>query len=261
MAPNGTTSSLPKTAESLSGAGHLLLDVRGLVKAFGGVAAIDGLDISLQTGELRCIIGPNGAGKSTLFKLLTGVLRCDAGSIRFRGEDIARAQPFARARLGIGSKWQTLGVFPNLSVTENLAISMGPGSLHGDLPSRVTAVLQRVGLAGRGSHMAGELSHGEQQWLEIGMALAMNPSLLLLDEPTAGMSRVETQVTGEMVKRIHSEGTTIVVTEHDMAFVRQLDAPITVLSQGRVFAEGSHADIEADQEVRRIYLGGDGDGG
>lgn len=249
------TEAARETSLGASRDGHLLLDARNLVKAFGGIRAIDGLSLSLRRGEVRCIIGPNGAGKSTFFRLLMGIYRPDAGSIHFQGGEITRSHPFERARLGIGMKWQTLGIYPDLSVRHNVMIALRRTAKGEDTERDVEEMLARVSLSGKGDELARHLSHGQQQWLEIGMALAMKPQLLLLDEPTAGLSREETRATGEMVMEINAQGITAVVTEHDMAFVRQLDSPITVLHHGRVFAEGSHREIEQREDVRRIYLG------
>lgn len=232
-----------------------LLEVHGLIKAFGGIRAIDGLDVSIMPGEVRCIIGPNGAGKSTFFKLLIGTYRPDSGTIRYDGREITQTHPFERARMGITSKWQTLGIFPDLSVRHNVIVALGPGAQSRSVDNAVDAILERVSLRKHADDLARQISHGEQQWLEIGMALAMKPKLLLLDEPTAGLSRDETRATGGLVAAISAEGIAVVVIEHDMAFVRQLDAPTTVLHQGRVFAEGTHAEIEQHEEVKRIYLG------
>jgi branched-chain amino acid transport system ATP-binding protein len=232
-----------------------ILEVRGLSKAFGGVRAIDGIDLTLATGELRCIIGPNGAGKSTLFKLLLGSVKPDRGTIRFNERDITRLHPHQRAHLGIGVKFQNLGVYSNLSVRHNLQLPL-QHTWSGDAMEReIAGLLERLNLSGTENQLVASLSHGQKQWLAIGMALAMRPALLLLDEPTAGMSPEETRATGELVRAVNAEGITALVVEHDMAFVRRLDAPVTVLHYGQVFAEGSLAEIENLEEVRHIYLG------
>ncbi len=232
-----------------------LLETRGLAKAFGGVRAVDGVDFALEPGSLRCIIGPNGAGKSTFFKLLLGAIKPDKGKIRFKGQDVTRAEPHRRAHMGIGVKFQHLGVYQALTVRHNLQLPL-QHTLGGQaMDEEIARLLARLNLSGLEDERAGALAHGQKQWLAIGMALAMRPVLLLLDEPTAGMGPEETRETGDLVAALHAEGTTIVVVEHDMAFVRQLEAPITVLHFGRVFAEGTLSEIENNEDVRNIYLG------
>ena len=232
-----------------------ILQIASLSKAFGGVRAIDDLDLTLGEGELRCIIGPNGAGKSTLFQLILGRIRADGGTIRFRDHNITRLHVFQRAHLGIAIKFQNLGVYQNLTVRHNLLVPLQHHYRSGDLDDAIGEMLVQLKLEGTESLLVRELAHGQKQWLAIGMALAMKPALLLLDEPTAGMSPDETRDTGEIVQTLNRKGVTILIIEHDMAFVRQLRAPITVLHYGKLFAEGTFADIEGHAEVRRIYLG------
>lgn len=232
-----------------------LLEVKNLSKAFGGVRAVDGVDFSVEAGELRCIIGPNGAGKSTIFKLLLGSIRPDRGSIQFKGRDITRMQPHRRTHMGIGVKFQNLGVYQALTVRHNLQLPLQHQLSGVAMDAEIVRLLDRLNLRDMEDETVGSLSHGQKQWLAIGMVLALKPSLLLLDEPTAGMSPEETRATGELVEAVNREGVTALVVEHDMAFVRQLAAPITVLHYGRVFAEGSLAEIESHEEVRQIYLG------
>jgi branched-chain amino acid transport system ATP-binding protein len=232
-----------------------LLEVRGLVKTFGGVRATNNVDLQLADGELRCVIGPNGAGKSTLFKLLMGMIMPDAGRIAFAGVDITRAQPHRRARLGIGIKLQSMGVYPHLTVRHNMLVPLHHDRGDLDPDAEIARLLLPLRLDGKADWLVGNLSHGERQWLAIGMALAMRPRLLLLDEPTAGMGPEETRATGELIRSLNREGVTVLVTEHDMAFVRQLQCRITVLHFGAVLAEGPVQEIEQHAEVRRIYLG------
>ena len=238
-----------------NGGNGALLRTEGLAKSFGGVQAVDGVDFTLEAGALRCIIGPNGAGKSTFFKLLLGSIKPDSGSIRFRGRDVTRAEPHRRAHMGIGVKFQHLGVYNDLTVRHNLQLPLQHSLAGAAMDAEIARLLERLNLAGTEEKRVGALSHGQRQWLAIGMALAMRPVLLLLDEPTAGMGPEETRATGALVHSVHEEGVTIVVVEHDMAFVRQLGAPVTVLHYGRVFAEGSLAAIESNEDVRNIYLG------
>jgi len=232
-----------------------LLEVRDLSKRFGGLQAVSEVGFRLGAGELRCIIGPNGAGKSTLFKLLLGSIRPDAGTIRFAGIDVTRREPHSRARLGIGIKFQNLAVYQHLTVRHNLLLPLSHHCRGSALDAEAARLLARLDLSGSEGRLAGSLSHGQKQWLAIGMALAMKPRLLLLDEPTAGMGPEETRATGELIHAVQAEGVAALVVEHDMAFVRQLGAPVVVMHTGRVFAEGTLAEIESHEDVRRIYLG------
>jgi len=229
-----------------------ILQTRDLSKAFGGIRAVDRLTLDVDAGELRCIIGPNGAGKSTFFHLLTGLQWADAGRILFADNDITWMQPYRRVRLGIAQKFQTTRVYRNLTVAENLLIA---GSAHDRSDDTLTWALQTLGLHDEMERRAGELPHSHQQWLEICLALATHPHLLLLDEPTAGMTPEETALTARFVIDLNGQGVTILVVEHDMAFVRYIARRVTVLHYGRIFAEGTLAEIEADRDVRRIYLG------
>lgn len=232
-----------------------ILHVENLTKAFGGVRAVDHLDLAVARGELRCVIGPNGAGKSTLFALLSGIHEPDAGRIVFKGEDITHLPPFKRVRKGLCQKFQTTRVYRGLTVAQNLVIACGSHGGRGEANGRLAWALETLGLARRGDTPAGELSHSEQQWLELCLALATEPDVLLLDEPTAGMTPQETSLTAEFVVNLSRQGVTVLVVEHDMAFIRQIGGHVTVLHYGRAFADGSLAEIETNHEVRRIYLG------
>ncbi|HEV7416550.1 MAG TPA: ABC transporter ATP-binding protein [Tianweitania sediminis] len=236
----------------------MLLSVTDLSKHFGGVRAVDNVTWSIDAAETRCIIGPNGAGKSTFFQLLVGRHVSDAGSIVFQGHDITRAHPFERSRRGIAVKPQTLGVFGELTVKHNLLLPLQ--RLYGgtNLEDQAAAAMEKLSLSAKRGFLAKELSHGERQWLGIGMAMASEPALLLLDEPTAGMSPAETQRTVNMIKEIGGRGTSVLVVEHDMAFVRELDVPTTVFHQGRLFVSGDISEIERNEEVQRLYLGNHG---
>jgi branched-chain amino acid transport system ATP-binding protein len=233
----------------------MLLEVQDLSKHFGGVRAVDQINWSIDVGETRCIIGPNGAGKSTFFQLLIGSIRPDAGSIRFAGLDITKRHPFERARLGIAVKPQTLGVFPELTVEHNLRLSLQRVAKGNELEDRLDDQLGALGLSAKREFLTKELSHGEKQWLGLGMVMAASPRLLLLDEPTAGMSPAETEKTVAMITTVATTGTSILVVEHDMAFVRSLSVETTVFHNGRVFATGDLLDIERNDEVQRLYLG------
>lgn len=232
-----------------------LIETRGVSKRFGGVQAVSEVDLTLASGELRCIIGPNGAGKSTLFKLLLGALRADAGTIHFEGRDVTRWEPHRRAHLGIGVKFQNLAVYSALTVRHNLLLPLRHQFGRRAVEGEIGRLLARLNLAGTEEQIAGTLAHGQKQWLAIGMALALQPKLLLLDEPTAGMGPEETEATVRLIRTVNESGVAAIVVEHDMAFVRQLGAPVTVLHYGRVFAEGTLAEIERHEDVRRIYLG------
>jgi urea transport system ATP-binding protein len=232
-----------------------LLQIHGLRKHFGGVRAVDGVDLVIRAGELCCVIGPNGAGKSTLFQLLSGQLLPNEGQIVFDGGDITRAQPFERARLGIAVKVQSLGIFQDLTVDHNLRIPLMRRLSPNEVPRAIDQLLDQIGLSGLNAIHARVLSHGQKQWLALGMALAMEPKLLLLDEPTAGMSLEETGLTTRIIRMFNAKGSSVIVIEHDMAFVRRLEAPVIVMHLGRVFLRGTFSEVEANEEVRHLYLG------
>ena len=233
----------------------MILETRKLSKRFGGVHVARDIDFGVDEGEIHCLIGPNGAGKSSLFKLILGVHQPDGGSIAFGGADITTLPSYARVRRGISVKFQVPGIFKELSVHQNLVIAF-QSHLHGhDLAATIGKVLDFTGLNGLEDEPAGILSHGRQQWLEIGMAVGVEPSLLLLDEPTAGMSPEETRQTGEMLRELNGQGVTILAVEHDMTFVRQIADKVTVLHFGELFAQGTVQEIIAHPGVADIYLG------
>ncbi|WP_103171007.1 ABC transporter ATP-binding protein [Paracoccus sp. SY] len=232
-----------------------ILETRKLNKHFGGLHVTGNVDFTLQTGEMHCLIGPNGAGKSTFFRLILGEHQPDSGQILFADEDITRAKPFQRIRKGISVKFQVPGIFKELSTRQNLVIALQHHVPAGDLTEEVDRLLEFLKLSQDHTQLAGNLSHGQKQWLEIGMAIALKPRLLLLDEPTAGMTPDETHATGEMLHRLNAEGMTVLAVEHDMAFVRQIAHRVTMLHLGKVFAQGSINEITADPRVAKIYLG------
>jgi len=232
----------------------LLLEARGVVKEFGGLRAVAGVDLTLRRGELRCLIGPNGAGKSTFFKLLAGVLRPTAGAIRFKGLDLSRLEPHEVARAGIGIKFQVPRVYDRLAVAENLWLAANFRHGRAAAGAAVERALAQIGFGERRGATVAHLSHGDRQWVEIGMVLAAEPELILLDEPTAGMTHAEARRTADLVREINRRAT-VVVVEHDMDFVRQLAATVTVLHRGAVLAEGSMDEIRDNATVRDIYLG------
>jgi len=245
------------------------LEVRGLVKDFGGLTAVADLDLSLEEGGLLAVIGPNGCGKTTLFNLITGALPPTAGEIRFRGQEISGLPPHRIARLGIGRKFQVPGVFTALSVRANLDIPLfaeaGAGGLRGLLrPRPAPAVIERLlavaGLADKADWPAGALSHGEKQWLEIAMVVAGRPRLMLLDEPTAGMTLTETEATVKLLQSIRAEsGIATLAIEHDMDFVRALGCEVAVMMRGSILCRGDYDRVSRHPEVRRAYLGDEED--
>jgi branched-chain amino acid transport system ATP-binding protein len=242
-----------------------VLEVRDVRKAFDGFQAVAGVSLAVERGQTAAIIGPNGAGKTTFFNLITGHVRPDAGAVLLEGRDITGVAPHDVCRLGMGRSFQRTNIFPRLTVFQNVqAAYLSHRGRGRDLWSRVErlyrneteAVLASIGLLERSGELSGFLSHGAQKQLELGIALASEPRLLLLDEPTAGMSATETRDTIRLIDRIVRErGLTLLFTEHDMDVVFSIAQKITVLHQGRVIADGAPADVRADPEVRRVYLG------
>jgi branched-chain amino acid transport system ATP-binding protein len=240
-----------------------LLRVETLTVRFGGLTALSAVTLSIRLGELRAIIGPNGAGKSTLFNCLTGVLRPTSGRILLNGEDIAGLPPEAISRRSVARSYQITNILPGASALENVRLAAQsrrhPWNLlrhhasYRDLMDRSRAILDTVGLGGKEGEVAANLSHGEQRTLEIAVALATEPALLLLDEPTAGMSAAETRATVRLIERI-AGGLTILLVEHDMDVVMGLARRITVLHYGAVLVEGTPAEVQADPRVLEVYL-------
>mgnify|MGYP001411112097 CR=1 FL=1 len=249
-----------------SGERQLVLDHACV--SFGGFLAIQDLNLQVNKGELRCLIGPNGAGKTTALDIICGKTHLTSGEVRFNGMPIHRLSEHRIARAGIGRKFQVPSVFRDLSVRENLHIgrSQEPGVFanlfafgQGPHTEEIERLAELVGLKDQLETPAAYLSHGQTQWLEIALILAQNPQLILMDEPTAGMTAQETKKTAELF--IHLRGKhTLVVVEHDMGFVRDIAQTISVMHQGKLLAEGAIAEIEANQEVRDAYLGSGGIG-
>lgn len=231
------------------------LSSEGLRKAFGGLTAVDGVSAQFSERGVHALIGPNGAGKSTFFNLLVGRYRPTTGRVRLGAEDITSRRMDQRAMRGIGIKLQVASIYADLPALENLWLAAYAEDR--DVRSadrRALAVLDWLGLRDRAHTAAGELSHGEQQWLEIGMVVAAQPDVILLDEPTAGMTREETARTADLV-RVLGEHASVVVVEHDMDFVRRLESPVTMFHEGKVFAEGSIDALRSDDRVLDVYLG------
>jgi branched-chain amino acid transport system ATP-binding protein len=242
-----------------------VLEVSGLSKSFAGFHAVSDVNLTVDTGQIAAVIGPNGAGKSTLFNLITGHLRPDSGSVKLDGRDITGAAPYRICAMGIGRSFQRTNIFSRLTVFENLQaaflIHHGRGrnfwsraeALYRD---ETAVLLASVGLDGLEGAVAGTLSYGNQKQLELGLALASDPALLLLDEPTAGMSAAETHDTIRLIERIAGErALTLLFTEHDMEVVFGIAQKIAVLHQGRLLAVGTPEEMRRDPEVRRVYLG------
>ncbi len=224
-------------------------------KRFGGVLAVDSVSQVFEPGKVRCIIGPNGAGKSSYLKTCTGAYAPDSGMVLYSGQDITKINPFERVKLGLGIKMQTAQVFDELSVKQNLWIAGYGNGLNKERADQVSdEMLDVLNMREISTRLASTLSHGEQQWLDIGMVLCLAPSVILLDEPAAGMSKEEKRQLSELV-RLMAKTATVVVVDHDMDFVRTLDAEVTVLHQGAVFAQAEIDELRKDERILDIYLG------
>ena len=231
-----------------------LLRAEGVTVRFGGVVAVNAVDMVLEEMELRCLVGPNGAGKSTFFKVMTGQLRPSEGRVLFRGRDVTRLLPHQLAGVGIGIKTQIANVFNGLTVRENVFL----GAIRRNTPRSARrlaeAALERTRLTGFANRIVGELAHGQRQWTEIAMVLAQEPELLVLDEPVAGMTKDEVIRTAELIRDLNRERA-VIVGEHDMEFIRMIGRTVTVFNQGSVLAEGPVDEVLADPVVRDVYLG------
>jgi urea transport system ATP-binding protein len=244
--------------------GQTLLYIDGVTVSFDGFKALDDLSLILEPGEMRAVIGPNGAGKTTMMDVITGKTRPDQGHVMFGDNvDLRKLDEPAIARLGIGRKFQRPTVFEPLTIHDNLLLALaGDRSPRFALwaretrqeRARIDELLATIRLTGERDRRATELSHGQKQWLEIGMLLAQDPKLLLVDEPVAGMTDAETAETAELLRDINKTRS-VVVVEHDMAFVRALGVKVTVLHEGRVLADGSIDAIQSNQRVIEVYLG------
>jgi branched-chain amino acid transport system ATP-binding protein len=243
----------------------MILETKNLVKSFGGLTAVYDVNLRIREGELASIIGPNGAGKTTLFNLLTGHLPLDSGRVIFQGRDITGLPPHTISRMGIGRSFQRLNIFPRLSTFDNVQVAVFSAqrqsrnlfSRASKLARRETeAILDNVGLLDKKDVKGGLLAHGDQKRLEMGIALAVEPNLLLLDEPTQGMSpRESAEITGLIQKLVKEKGLTLIFVEHDMNVVFGISDNIKVLHQGRIIFEGKPEEVKNNEEVQRIYLG------
>ncbi|MBN9252714.1 MAG: urea ABC transporter ATP-binding protein UrtD [Mesorhizobium sp. 61-13] len=243
-----------------------LLELRNVSKRYGDFAAIDGLDLTINKGELRCLLGPNGAGKTTCMDLIVGRQRVSEGTVRLMGTDIAALSEHQIARKGVGRKFQIPSVFKELTVRQNLEVAFNRNkdpflnmlsfkNFKG--MKRYDEITDLIGLKDRSNTVSGLLSHGETQWLEIGLVLMQDPVLLLMDEPTAGMTEQETYKTSQIFNTLKGSHT-LVVVEHDMSFVREIADVITVMHMGKLLAEGTITEIENNPQVRNVYLGTEG---
>jgi urea transport system ATP-binding protein len=240
-----------------------LLEARGICKRFGGLTALNAVDFALEEGHIASIIGPNGAGKTTVLDLICGRTRVSSGSIKFKDQEITGCKEQEIVRRGIGRKFQTPTIYEDLTVFENLELSLPRGrdvvgalfwKRTGEVTARVREIAKMIFLEEQLERSAETLSHGQKQWLEIGMLLAQEPQLLLVDEPVAGMTDAETEQTAELLREINRTRS-VVVVEHDMAFVRALDVKVTVLHEGSVLSEGSIDHVSNDPRVIEVYLG------
>jgi urea transport system ATP-binding protein len=246
-------------------AGPDILRVEDLTVTFSGFKALSNLNFSVRKGELRVVIGPNGAGKTTLLDVVTGKTRPRHGRVLYRGEDVTKKSAERIARLGIGRKFQTPNVFKSLSVLENLRLAQRShrgvlaslaACFLGSDAARIDDILDTINLTAKAHRLAGLLAHGEKQWLELGMLMAQDPELLLVDEPVAGMTPRESEKTGELLMAM-SRKHTLLVIEHDMTFVRQIAQKVTVLDEGKTLCEGTVDEVQNDPKVIEVYLGND----
>lgn len=238
-----------------------ILEIRGLVASFDGFRAVDGVDLTVDEGELRFLIGPNGAGKTTIIDMISGLTRATEGSIRFHGRELRGLSEFDIVRLGVGRSFQKATVFGALSVVENLDLAASFRMSYPKLLRRrrgvsghIAETLERIGLTAWAHAPAATLAHGQKQWLEIGMLLVQRPRLLLLDEPVAGMTPQERATTGALLQDLTGDHT-ILVIEHDMAFLRAYAHQVTVLHEGKILLEGTVDQVQGNPLVQEVYLG------
>ena len=240
-----------------------ILNLKDVSVSFEGFLALNNLNLTLTKGELRAVIGPNGAGKTTFLDVITGKVKPSKGDVFFKGKSLVGKKEHKIARIGVGRKFQSPRVFENLSVQENLEISVSQYSstikLIANKPSEnklkeIKKLMKIVNLSSQSEIKAGSLSHGQKQWLEIAMLLGQKPALMLIDEPVAGLTDEETDLTADLLKSLSGENTVLVI-DHDMEFIRRLESNVTVLNQGSVLCEGSMDEIQTDPKVIEVYLG------
>lgn len=250
-------------ASPASLASPITLAIEDLTVSFDGFKAVDGVNLYVEKNELRVIIGPNGAGKTTLLDLICGKTKASSGSIKFKDKELTKLSEHQIVHAGVGRKFQTPSIYENLTVRQNLVLSYPRGRTvfsslffreDARVKTRVSEVADTIFLTDQLNNMAGLLSHGQKQWLEIGMLLIQDPELLMLDEPVAGMSVSERQQTAQLLNTI-SQGRSVVVIEHDMEFVKDIAHKVTVLHQGKVLAEGRMETVQANEKVIEVYLG------
>ncbi len=227
-----------------------ILNINKIKKTFGGFTAVKDVDLKVNKGEIRFIIGPNGAGKSTLFKLIIGHLKPDYGDVIYKNEYLNKLDLHERIKKGIGLKFQAPSVFNEMTVLQNLEIAANEINLE-----KYDDFIKRFGFHDEINNLAGDLSHGKKQWLDIALASIANPDLVLLDEPTAGMSFDETKKTGEIIKYLNKQGTTFLIVEHDMEILKQIATTVSVLHLGALFVEGTPESVLKNKDVAKIYLG------
>lgn len=224
-------------------------------KQFGGIQAVEDFSMTVKEGELRCLIGPNGAGKTTVFKMIMGVHPVSSGRVIFQDEDITSLSISKRARKGMSIKLQVPGVYEEMTLRENIRIAVENYIPRQELRDEIDRLMELVNISNLGNPIVKNMSHGQQQWLEIAMALASKPSLLLLDEPAAGLGPEETAFTADLVTKLNESGLTILFIEHDMNFVKKIAQDVTVMYYGKKFVEGPIDQIVNDERVIKIYLG------
>jgi branched-chain amino acid transport system ATP-binding protein len=228
----------------------IILETKSVTKKFGGFTAVDNVSLKVDSGEIRFVIGPNGAGKSTLFKLIIGFHSPNSGSILYKDKNIEKLKLHERINLGMGVKFQAPSVFSELTVLENLFLAN-----NREHSLKINDLLNDFALENEKNNLAGDLSHGKKQWLDIALSTISKPDLVFLDEPTAGLSVDETRITGEIVKNLNKQGLTFVVVGHDMDFVKQTASRVSLLHLGKMFIEGSVDEVLSDKGVNDIYLG------
>jgi len=228
----------------------IILETKSVTKKFGGFTAVDNVSLKVDSGEIRFVIGPNGAGKSTLFKLIIGFHSPNSGSILYKDKNIEKLKLHERINLGMGVKFQAPSVFSELTVLENLFLAN-----NREHSLKINDLLNDFALENEKNNLAGDLSHGKKQWLDIALSTISKPDLVFLDEPTAGLSVDETRITGEIVKNLNKQGITFLVVGHDMDFVKQTASKVSLLHLGKMFIEGSVDEVLSDKGVNDIYLG------